>query len=225
MLSLGWKKFSFFEQSLKSDHEFPEATSCCCQGADVIVAGCTDGSVALLDRNLRIQQAFQAHAKSVNFVVFLNVSLQLYNLDSSLIKCTHQPLTRSHGSQREKLLITLGVDEGTAPVNLKVWNLEGQPKSSTAVPPCLRSLRLFTPKQPEGEVTALAVHEESWPVMTIAAGLTSGSVYVLRGDIGVHAFTVILGLLFCLLHQASLSCLHLLTVVKLQARTRLIELP
>ena len=88
--------------------------------------------------------------------------------------------------QREKLLITLGHDEGAAPVNLKVWNLEGQPKSSTASPPCLRTLRMFTPKQPEAEVTALAVHEESWPTMTIAVGLASGSVYVLRGDVGMQ---------------------------------------
>lgn len=74
MLSLGWKKFSFFEQSLKREHEFPEAASCCCPGADVIVAGCSDGSVALLDRELQIKQAFQAHSKSTNFVVFLSVS-------------------------------------------------------------------------------------------------------------------------------------------------------
>lgn len=157
MLSLGWKKFSFFEQSVKKDHEFPQAVGCCCQGANSVVAGCADGSVALLDRNLQIQQAFQAHVKSVDFVAYLD---------------------------REKLLITLGHDEGAAPVNLKVWNLEGQPKSSTASPPCLRTLRMFTPKQPEAEVTALAVHEESWPTMTIAVGLASGSVYVLRGDVG-----------------------------------------
>ncbi len=73
MLSLGWKKFSFFEQSHKSEHEFPQAASCCCQGADVTIAGCSDGSVALLDRNLQIQQAFQAHVKSVEFLAFLEV--------------------------------------------------------------------------------------------------------------------------------------------------------
>lgn len=88
--------------------------------------------------------------------------------------------------QKEKLLVTLGHDEGAAPVNLKAWNLEGQPKSSTASPPCLRTLRVFTPKQPEAEVTAMAVHEESWPTMTIAVGLASGSVYVLRGDVGMQ---------------------------------------
>ena len=78
MLSLGWKKFSFFEQSLKREHEFPEAASCCCPGADVIVAGCVDGSVALLDRELQMKQAFQAHTKSTDYVVFLKVSSHCY---------------------------------------------------------------------------------------------------------------------------------------------------
>lgn len=74
MLSLGWKKFSFFEQSQKSDHEFPQAASCCCQAVDAIITGCADGSVALLDRNLQMQQTFQAHVKSVNLVAYLSVS-------------------------------------------------------------------------------------------------------------------------------------------------------
>lgn len=86
--------------------------------------------------------------------------------------------------QREKLLITLGHDEGPAMVNIKVWNLEGQPKSSTASPPCLKTLRVFAPKQPEADITALAVHEESWPHMTLAIGLANGSVYCMRGDVG-----------------------------------------
>jgi hypothetical protein len=77
MLSLGWKKFSFFEQSVKKDHEFPQAVGCCCQGANSVVAGCSDGSVALLDRNLQIQQAFQAHVKSVDFVAYLEVGSKL----------------------------------------------------------------------------------------------------------------------------------------------------
>ena len=73
-MSLGWKKFSFFEQTSRRNHEFPAAASRCCQGPDAIVVGCSDGSVALLDRNLQIQQAFQAHSKLVEFVVFLPVS-------------------------------------------------------------------------------------------------------------------------------------------------------
>lgn len=79
MLSLGWKKFSFFEQSLKREHEFPEAASCCCPGPDVIVAGCADGSVAFLDRELQMKQAFQAHAKSTDFVAFLSVSSRCWH--------------------------------------------------------------------------------------------------------------------------------------------------
>lgn len=87
--------------------------------------------------------------------------------------------------QREKLLITLGHDEGPAAVSIKVWNLEGQPKSSTASPPCLKTLKAFVPKQPEADITALAVHEESWPHMTLAIGLVNGNVYCIRGDIGM----------------------------------------
>lgn len=70
--------------------------------------------------------------------------------------------------------------------NLKVWNLERPAKSSTATPPLLKSLRLFTQKQLEAPVTVLAVHEESWPQMTIAVGLANGLIYVLRGDVGRH---------------------------------------
>lgn len=70
-------------------------------------------------------------------------------------------------------------------VNMKVWNLEGQPKSSTASPPCLKTLKVFAPKQPEADITALAVHEESWPHMSLAIGLANGSVYCMRGDIGL----------------------------------------
>lgn len=77
MLSLGWKKFSFFEQSLKREHEFPESASICCPGPDLIVVGCADGSVALLDRELQMQQAFQAHTKSTDFVAFLSVGSRL----------------------------------------------------------------------------------------------------------------------------------------------------
>lgn len=86
--------------------------------------------------------------------------------------------------QKEALLITLGQDEGPTSANLKVWNLEGQAKSSTATPPLLKAVRLFTPKQTEAPVTVLAVHEENWPQMTLAAGLANGSIHVLRGDVG-----------------------------------------
>ena len=89
--------------------------------------------------------------------------------------------------QKEALLITLGQDEAPNTANLKVWNLEGQAKSSTATPPLLKSLRLFTPKQPEAPVTAVAVQEENWPQMTLAIGLANGSIYVIRGDVGMPA--------------------------------------
>lgn len=70
-------------------------------------------------------------------------------------------------------------------VNIKVWNLEGQPKSDTSAPPCLKTVKAFVPKQPEADVTAFAVHEESWPHMTLAVGLANGSVYCMQGDIGM----------------------------------------
>lgn len=181
MLSLGWKKFSFFEQSPRRDHEVPAAASRCCPGPDAVIVGCTDGSVALLDRNLQIKQTYQAHSKRVDFVAFLSVSE----------RCTacHNPLSFSVSVaclQKETLLLTLGQDDGATGANLKIWNMEGQPKTSTASPPCLKSLKLFTPKQPEGPVTALAVYEESWPQLTAAVGLANGAVYVLRGDVGVR---------------------------------------
>lgn len=69
-------------------------------------------------------------------------------------------------------------------VNLKVWNLEGQLKSSTASPPCLKTLKVFAPKQPEADITALAVHEENWPHMSLAIGLANGNIYCILGDIG-----------------------------------------
>lgn len=80
-----------------------------------------------------------------------------------------------------------------------MWNLEGQAKSSTATPPLLKSLRLFTPKQPESPVKVVAVHEENWPQMTLALGLANGSIYVLRGDVGKPTMPQRLNFVACMI--------------------------
>lgn len=66
----------------------------------------------------------------------------------------------------------------------QVWNLEGMQAGSP--PPLLRSLKPFAGNQrmPEAEITCIAVHAASWPRLTIAVGLATSQIYVLRGGSG-----------------------------------------
>ena len=63
----------------------------------------------------------------------------------------------------------------------QVWNLEGMQAGSP--PPLIRSLKPFAAnhKMPEAAITCIALHEGSWPRFTIAVGLATCQIYILRG--------------------------------------------
>ena len=67
---------------------------------------------------------------------------------------------------------------------MQVWNLEGMQAGSP--PPLLRSLKPFAAnhRMPEAEITYIAVHAASWPRFTIAVGLATSQIYILRGGSG-----------------------------------------
>ena len=84
----------------------------------------------------------------------------------------------------QERLLTVGEEGegggGGGALTIKAWAAEGlQPGSS---PQALASVRLFGGKAPEGAVTALALHPADWPTVTVAVGLASGAVHLLRGD-------------------------------------------
>ncbi|BDA46644.1 Vacuolar protein sorting-associated protein 11 homolog [Coccomyxa sp. Obi] len=157
-MSLGWKKFSFFERDDRRDVQVPENTTCCSGSADHICFGCDDGRVTMYERAFTSQVVFEAHPHRV---------LQLVCL-------------KAH-----KLLITLGKDDTTAAsTKLKVWNLEGIPAGGS--PALLRTIKAFPAagKAPEVEVTGLQVHEAVWPRFSIAIGTSASHIHLLRGELG-----------------------------------------
>ena len=69
---------------------------------------------------------------------------------------------------------------------LKVWSL-GKLYLATSMgssPQPARSHRVYSPKLPESEVTALAVHDHEDGHTVVALGLASGMVYWFSGDLG-----------------------------------------
>jgi len=91
-----------------------------------------------------------------------------------------------------------GIKRGLAIPAWQVWNLEGMRAGSP--PPLVRNLKPFAANQkmPEAEITCIALHEASWPRITIAVGLATSQIYILRGSSGKPTW---LGRL-CYLHNA-----------------------
>jgi len=77
-----------------------------------------------------------------------------------------------------------GIKRGLAIPAWQVWNLEGMRAGSP--PPLVRNLKPFAANQkmPEAEITCIALHEASWPRITIAVGLATSQIYILRGSSG-----------------------------------------
>ena len=46
-MSLGWKRFTFFEREERKDHAVPDTASCSVGNAEHLVFGCSDGQVCL----------------------------------------------------------------------------------------------------------------------------------------------------------------------------------
>jgi hypothetical protein len=87
------------------------------------------------------------------------------------------------------MLISVGEEETASPkvsaMTLKMWDLDKiqAEGSSTNVPTCIRSIRVFTNKYPESQITAFVVYEETPPVLLVCIGLDTGYIYCMRGDI------------------------------------------
>lgn len=179
-----WRKFEFFEEksgggksgssssSSSSPMMIPEEITgkivCCSSGRGRIVLGCDDGTVSLLDRNLRLLFTFQPHHSSVLFLQQL---------------------------KQRNYLVTIGEDEQTSsqlsPLCLKVFDLDKmQPEgSSTTSPVCVQILRIFTNQFPQGKITSFLVLEEAPPILLISIGLDTGSIYCIKGDIARERIT------------------------------------
>jgi hypothetical protein len=58
-----------------------------------------------------------------------------------------------------------------------------------STPQLLRAVKAFpaSAKLPDSPVTALALHEASWPQFSAALGLANGQVCLLRGDAGARS--------------------------------------
>ena len=44
-MSLGWKKFNFFERIDKEDHDLPETLACSCSSSECLYIGAPTGKV------------------------------------------------------------------------------------------------------------------------------------------------------------------------------------
>ncbi|CAL5228225.1 g11315 [Coccomyxa viridis] len=157
-IGLGWKKFSFFEQDDRPGVAIPEETTCSSGSQHHIAFGCSGGQVVLFERAFTGQLAFQAHG----------------HLVTQLICLKDHPVLMSLGQE----------DASLASTTLKVWNLEGMQVGSP--PPLLRNLKPFAANQkmPEAAITCISVHEASWPRFTVAVGLATSQIYILRGGSG-----------------------------------------
>ena len=45
-MSLGWKKFNFFDKEERQEQEVPDSSTCSCSSADQLFFGCSDGRVS-----------------------------------------------------------------------------------------------------------------------------------------------------------------------------------
>nr|GMD35507.1 vacuolar protein-sorting-associated protein 11 homolog [Ipomoea batatas] len=161
-----WRKFEFFEEKYSGKLQFSEeikgTIECCSGGRGRIVFGCDDGTVSLLDRGLKFNYSFQAHASSVLFL---------------------------HQLKQRNFLLSVGEDEQISPkvsaICLKVFDLDKMQAegTSTSTPECVQILRIFTNQFPEAKITSFLVIEEAPPILFIAIGLDNGCIYCIQGDI------------------------------------------
>ncbi|KAL5134350.1 Vacuolar protein-sorting-associated protein 11 [Glycine soja] len=175
-----WRKFEFFEEKYGAKCAVPEndeddgvvaaerKIECCSSGRGKLVTGFDDGVVCFFDRGLKFNYSFQPHSSSVLFLQQL---------------------------KQRNFLVTIGEDEQLTPQQsalcLKVFDLDKmQPESSsTTSPDCVGILRIFTNQFPEAKITSFLVLEEVPPILLIAIGLDSGSIYCIKGDIARERIT------------------------------------
>lgn len=109
---------------------------------------------------------------------------------------THRPLLT------QGKLVTVGSDgEGLRQLHIKGWAVEGLRPGAT--PPILASPARLLPSAPaskadagapgappgEGSLTAVALHCAEWPAVSVALGLSTGTVHTLRADVAKSKVT------------------------------------
>ncbi len=75
-MSLGWKKFSFFEQAELDQLGLPEDLNCGAAGPENdLFLGSASGLVSILEPSLAPRASFQAHQHTILQLTYLEVSL------------------------------------------------------------------------------------------------------------------------------------------------------
>ena len=73
-MSLGWKKFSFFEQAELDQQGLPEDLTCGAAGPDnALFLGSGSGLVSIMDPSLALRTSFQAHQHTIVQLTYLEV--------------------------------------------------------------------------------------------------------------------------------------------------------
>lgn len=167
-----WKRFNFFDREVIDDRKealFPENSTCSTSGNGLVTFGCDNGEVCSIGEDWTAATMFQAHDRATLFVTHLKQRnfLLTVGLDD-------ESSSRSSGANSEGRL------------TLKVWDYNRL--HPTSGPVCLRTIKPFTSKSKAKEdfdasVTVVQVHEERVPNMTVALGLSNGTVLVIRGDV------------------------------------------
>eukprot|EP00898_Chlorokybus_atmophyticus_P007261 jgi/Chlat1/7536/Chrsp62S00554 len=152
-----WRTFQFFDrtqvQELPAELQQSDVT-CSTSGRGQLAVGTSDGGVHVADRNFRLIASYPAH-----------------------------------GTNAKNILVTVGEDEpaagAAASTCIKLWDFEKVPRDPAqpkTAPSCMRTVTLFSGKFPVSKVTCCSIYEEAFPNLSVALGLRSGAVYVIRGD-------------------------------------------
>ncbi|MEW5305679.1 MAG: hypothetical protein WDW36_008205 [Sanguina aurantia] len=209
-MSFAFKKFNFFVQNETASNGFPKNSTCHTQGSSALFVGCDNGSVHALDESFNLLYTFNAHGHKVLEVLWLegrrllltvgveepgfsSSSLKLWDVDKiSLAKQAQQQPTQQPQQPKSS-----GWTGGSVTVSGPVGgNAAGTVPSGPPQP--FKSVKLFSAKYPESDVTAVAAKESvtgggdssgsssgavGGPGVTVAVGLGSGFVYLLSADL------------------------------------------
>lgn len=85
-MSLGWKKFSFFEQAELDQLGLPDDLTCGAAGPDNgLFVGAAAGSLSILEPSLAPRISFQAHQHTVLQLSYLEVGQRQFNTTANAI--------------------------------------------------------------------------------------------------------------------------------------------
>eukprot|EP00732_Lithocolla_globosa_P001976 Lithocolla_globosa_v1_NODE_1146_length_2839_cov_36.775503.p1 type:complete len:487 gc:universal NODE_1146_length_2839_cov_36.775503:1283-2743(+) len=163
-LTMSWRKFIFFEQSVVKDPSTGSDYHSQIQSLDVtsvtsgrgqLVFGDSSGYIHLADRSFDFS-TFQAYEVTV---------------------------THLKQMKQRNILISIGADEEGINPTIKVWNMDKADKSKS--PLCLGNIRI-TFESRAVPVSCFAVLEN---LSQMAVGLANGAVLLIRGDISRDRFT------------------------------------